>query len=293
MIIDAGKLGLSYVDGDYQEEYKYDFLDFIVTGTGCYLSLDYDNIGNPVSNTDKWKCMIDFTKLNGAISSAEEALEILVEKGNYAKDQGDYAKREADKVAAVIAKAMRIADHPTYISKDDHHVYEWDDVAQQYVDSGITIDVVLNYDDMTEEDKQDFASRTGAELGLAKEAEIRAIVSEYPKALFDIDGNLIVDQNDDYALIEGEPTTRNNKINMTTEQLNELLTGRNSNDVIDTIPEVIDTMRNMEEGDTVDNAGSPTVDIDDVETIGEQGAKDIVSQAIADAENNGSGDGND
>ena len=251
MIIDAGKLGLSYVDGDYQEEYKYDFLDFIVTGTGCYLSLDYDNLGNPVSDTNKWKCMIDLTQLNSTVSSAEEALRELLERGNYAKEQGDYAKREADKVAEVILKAMRVANHPTYISKEDHHVYEWDDENRQYVDSGITIDVILNYDDMTEEDRQDFADRVGANIGLAREVDIRAIVSEYPKALFDIDGNLIVDQNDDYALIEGEPTTRTNKINMTVERLNELLTGHNSNGVIDTVPEVIDAMSGIREDGAV------------------------------------------
>lgn len=70
--------------GTYNAEKTYDRFDFVNTDDSCYLSLQDNNNGHAVSETDWWKCLARGTTATAAAKIANEAAALANEKATAA-----------------------------------------------------------------------------------------------------------------------------------------------------------------------------------------------------------------
>lgn len=183
--INVGPVGIK-PKGAYSASATYTLLDCVLYNHDSWVCTAKNQAGEPIEITGQapadgsqyWQALTDGGR--AAYSEGEtakqkgNAVEVqgnnAATKAQYAETQGDYAKAQGD-------YAKEWNDHPPYIGEDEYW-YIWDSTNSQYAKSIKAQGDDLNWDEMTEEEKEDLAQRVLNVLIFASVATCEEIIDE-------------------------------------------------------------------------------------------------------------------
>ena len=143
------------------DEYKSEWLS-LVDGNKGHALPGYNSDGS-AKVSDYWRCIVNVYRTGAAANLANEKAQLAQEKASLANEKANLANEKAGYAQNQGDYAKNMAEHPSYIGGDGFW-YHWNYAAQSYVKGSTSKGSDLNYNTMTESEKDALAAQVAEEF---------------------------------------------------------------------------------------------------------------------------------